>query len=199
MRLALVALLILLAGPVAAHSTLPGFGGFYSGAFHLVATLPNLLLLLAFGLLAGRLTQILLGWTVLALLAGLSVGLLTQPFSSELAEQVILSLTVAGGLLLALNFGLPPVLAVVFGLGSGLLIGADADVIVSAIEVPGTWTFVFAGTLTGALILFLNAVAAARFLAGKGWSIVWRVAGSWIATVAALAVALKFWSGPGIG
>ena len=65
----LVLLLVMLGLPAQAHGTLPGGGGFYSGALHPLVAIEHLLLLLTGGLILGRDG---LRWPLLAL--GLGVG-----------------------------------------------------------------------------------------------------------------------------
>ncbi len=179
-RLAL--LLIVLAGPAAAHGTLPGGGGFYSGALHPFVALDHFVALLALGLTLGR------HQTRLPL-AGLGVGLavgLAYGIAFAWLQLVVLILALILGGLLAANLRLLVVGLGAIALALGLAIGADTD--------TGTANAGFAaaaGTFTAAYLICLNAMALAGVLRDTPRLIVLRVAGSWILAIAVLVLALR--------
>ncbi len=175
-------LLIVLGGPAAAHGTLPGGGGFYSGALHPFVALDHLVALLALGLTLGR-HQLRL--PLVGLGVGLAVGLAYgMPFAWLQLVVLVLALLLGG--LLAANLAPPVAGLVAVALALGLAIGADTDTGTANAGVAAA-----AGTFIAACLICLNAMALAGVLRHPPRLIVLRVAGSWILAIAVLVLALR--------
>ncbi len=181
-------LLLLLAGPAAAHGTLPGGTGFQAGALHPVVALDHLLALLVTGLAVGRAEgRGAVATGVSALFAGLALGLLRGAVPAPGAGAILLVAFVLGALLLwgrALPIGViaPPVLLL------GWAIGADTDI---GAAVAGAGLFVAAG------LIVLNMAALSQW-AGARWPVLPRIAGSWFLAIALMVLALRVGAGTGL-
>ena len=181
-------LLLLLAGPAAAHGTLPGGTGFQAGALHPVVALDHLLALLGTGLAVGRAEgRGAVATGVSALFAGLALGLLRGAVPAPGAGAILLVAFVLGALLLwgrALPIGViaPPVLLL------GWAIGADTDI---GAAVAGAGLFVAAG------LIVLNMAALSQW-AGARWPVLPRIAGSWFLAIALMVLALRVGAGTGV-
>ena len=181
-------LLLLLAGPAAAHGTLPGGTGFQAGALHPVVALDHLLALLVTGLAVGRAEgRGAVATGVSALFAGLALGLLRGAVPAPGAGAILLVAFVLGALLLwgrALPIGViaPPVLLL------GWAIGADTDI---GAAVAGAGLFVAAG------LIVLNMAALSQW-AGARWPVLPRIAGSWFLAIALMVLALRVGAGTGV-
>lgn len=179
------ALSVLVAGPAAAHGSLPGGSGFLAGALHPFIAVEHLLLLVSLGLLSGRLPpqRRSSGFASvgLGLLAGLALG---EPgLAGSVAPSAILLLALAGGLLLAFALSLPGVVPVLAAL-AGLAVGVDTDVARAVAPAPAM------GVIVGAYLIVLNAAALSALAKGPPSAVAVRVAGSWIAAVALMLLAL---------
>lgn len=181
--------LLLAAPPAWAHGTLPGGGGFLTGALHPFAAVEHLVLLLALGLLMGRLTRERRGPGLALLAAGLALGLAAAatlaalPLPASARGPAILALALACGLLLALERLPPPPLLAAMGLGAGLLVGLDTDLAAPPLA-PAL------GVLVGVFLIVLDAAALSAWATRPPFPIVRRVAGSWIAATAFMLLAL---------
>ena len=183
MILPLAALLILLAGPAAAHGTLPGGSGFQAGALHPVVATDHLLALLVTGLALGRAEGRAVATGVLALLAGLSLGLMRGTVPYPGASLILLTALLLGALLLwgrSLPIGViaPPVLVL------GWAIAADTDL------AQGAGAAARAGLIVASGLIVLN-LAALSQSAGARWPVVPRIAGSWVFAIALMVLALR--------
>ena len=176
----LTTLLMLMAGPAAAHGTLPGGGGFYSGALHPLVALEHLLALLATGFLLGRDRQRRPLW---ALGLGLGVGLWLGPVVAA-TSVVLLALTLGVGAALALQVRLPEWAGAAALLAVGLAVGSDTDLPQSAPAMAAL------GVCAGVFLITLNAFALAAALAGSWAALVLRVAGAWMLAAALMVLAL---------
>jgi hydrogenase/urease accessory protein HupE len=182
---------VLVPGRADAHLVNTGFGPFYDGISHLFVTAPDILVVIALGLLAGlrgkatsrgTLLTIILAWTT-----GGIVGLVAAPEVPWVGLSTASFLVL--GALLALDRELPRAavvgLAGIIGLMHGFLNGAEAAT--SGIGLVG---------LTGsvaAVAVMTTLVAAAAVLLAEGWTrIAVRVAGSWIAAVGILMLGWLF-------
>jgi hydrogenase/urease accessory protein HupE len=186
-----VAAAVLVPGRADAHLVNTGFGPFYDGISHLFVTAPDILVVIALGLLAGlrskatsrgTLLTVILAWT-----AGGIVGLATAP------DVLWTGLTTASflvlGALLALDRDLPQGavigLAGAIGLVHGFLNGAEAAA--SGIGLVG-----FSGSVA-AVAVMATLIAATAVSLADGWTrIAVRVAGSWIAAVGILMLGWLF-------
>jgi urease accessory protein len=169
-----------------AHLVNTGFGPFDDGLTHLFVTPEDLLPVIALALLAGlrgpRFGRVVLFALPIAWLAGSAFGLLlAQPITLPPAETI---LTVALGLLLAIDSNLPLVhvagLAILLGLLHGLLNGSELPKTSSSspISVAGVGVALFV-----AVSLLAGQASAVHF----PWArVAVRVAGSWIVAIGLL-------------
>ena len=172
---------LLLAGPAAAHGTLPGGAGFGAGALHPLYATEHLLALIAAGLALGRGTDNpALG--VLALACGLAVGL-GIGLGPMTAPPVLLAVMLLLGTLLLWGRAIPGVVPVLL-LALGCAIGADTDMPAGAGWAPR------AGLFVGAGLVVLNVTALSQWIAPR-WPLVLRIAGSWVVAIAFLLLSLQ--------
>lgn len=184
----------LAAGPAAAHGGLPGGEGFLPGLLHPFVAIEHLLLLLALGLLAGQGPPARRGAGFAAVGLGLLAGLagtrggLSEP---SVVAPTILGLGCVAGCLLALAPGRPPrLLLPLLAAAAGLAVGLDTDAAPAGVP----WAVVagaVAGVLVGAYLIVLDAAALAVAAARPPFAIAVRVAGSWIAAIALMLLALS--------
>ncbi|MGQ0566913.1 MAG: HupE/UreJ family protein [Gemmobacter sp.] len=174
---------LVLAGPAAAHGTLPGGTGFQAGALHPLVATDHLLALLVAGLAIGRAEGRAVAIGVMALLAGLGLGLLPGAIPDPAPGAILLTALLLGGLLLwgrTLPTGViaPPVLIL------GWAIAADTDM------PPGAGLSARAGLVVAAALILLNLAALSQW-AGARWPLVPRIAGSWALAIALMVLALR--------
>lgn len=175
-----------------AHSAAKGIGDFYAGALHPLTSLEHVLPFLAFGILAGQQGQKaepVLAAFCIALLAGatLSLAVPGTPWISvaNLASSVVF------GALVALARPLPAALfyaiAVVFGLTHGFANGEGMA--------EGSKPYLFIpGVALAGLVVTAYGLITTDWLQRKriGWvQIALRVAGSWIAAIGILVLAVS--------
>jgi len=190
-RLALAGLLLSAATSAHAHSAAKGIGDFYAGALHPLTSLEHVLPFLAFGILAGQQGQKaepVLGVFCLALLVGACLQLIV-PGIPYLAVVNISSSIVFGGMV-ALSKPLPVSLfyavAVFFGLTHGYANGEGMA------EGSKPYLFIPGVALAGLIVTAYGLIVTDWLLRRKaGWiHIALRVAGSWIAAVGILVLAV---------
>ena len=196
MRLALALLLICVAGQAAAHGTLAGGNSFYAGAAHPFVAFEHLLALLALGLLVGPLNERQIGLAALALTVGVLAGVLAQTqivasFSTAIFSTAIFGIALLFGAVLVLARPMPASGMIAATCVLGGLVGADTDVLGAAGIPLTTRVLATLGLLIGAQVIVLNAAAVARFVQSRGWGVVPRVAGSWIAAISVLVLTLR--------
>jgi urease accessory protein len=191
-RAGAAALLLLPATHAHAHSAAKGIGDFYAGALHPLTSLEHVLPFLAFGILAGQQGQkaepVLAAFSI-ALLAGamLSLGMPGTPWISvaNLASSVVF------GALVALAKPLPPMLFYAIAVGFGLTHGfANGE----GMEAGGKpWLFIPGVALAGLVVTAYGLITTDWLLRKKvGWvQIALRVAGSWIAAIGILVLAVS--------
>jgi hydrogenase/urease accessory protein HupE len=202
-RLAVAALLAVVAAPAAAHSPIEGIGIFYSGALHPLVTPPHLIALLALGLLLGQAGQRATGdddaplAALAAPLAALGVALVAgvlraglHPAEEPDTDRVLLALAAATGLAVAAAWRAPQGVRLVVALAVGLATGlASAPTGVSDAE---RWTSL-AGTAAASLMLAAYVAVMVAMARRPPWlAIAARVLGSWMAAAALLVLALSF-------
>lgn len=177
---------LLVAGPAAAHGTLPGGGGFYSGAAHPLLALDHLLALLAGGLVLGRGEG---GRRVLpALAAGLASGLAAGLWfgsGGPGVRLVLLALTLGFGGLLALQIRLPAWACGPLFAGLGWAVGVDTDLPEAEAQAA------IIGLAVAVFLIVLNAMALGSVLTRPFGVIALRVAGAWMFAVALMVLALQ--------
>jgi urease accessory protein len=176
-------------GPAWAHSLSARIGDFYGGLLHPATALEQALPLVALGLLAGQNGPRPARWLLLvvpvAFALGTSLGgvLPSPPYLWVINAGSFLLL----GLLLAFDGALP--LPLLIGLGAGL--GLSHGLANGSGMAGGTdpWLFVLGSTLTAlAAILLPSALVVSLEAAWQRIAV--RIAGSWIAAVGAMILAL---------
>jgi urease accessory protein len=170
-----------------AHLVSMGVGPFYDGAAHFFASIEEVLPALAVALLGGLRGPQAGRWTAAVLPLAWIAGGLTGLSLSFAAPSPLFSvaLLLAPGGLIALDRDLPTSvivgLAAVLGAWAGLLNGA-------AMAAAGAGFVAVLGAASSALLVVLLCAAFAASI-HAGWPrIVLRVAGSWVAAVALLAL-----------
>ena len=179
------AMLALVAEPARAHLVDTGFGAYYDGLAHVVATPADLLVVLSLALLAGQRGTKAARWALFALpLAWLAGGMLgaRSPGVGALPLWTTVTFLVAGALVaLDAKIREPGVaaLAVAAGLLHGLVNGATMGA-------TGASGLALAGAVT--TVFVVTALVAAEVTAlPAGWPrIAVRVGGSWIAAAGLL-------------
>lgn len=192
----LAALLAWTAVPAAAHGGLGGGDGFLSGALHPFIAVEHLILLLGLGLLSGRLSMERRGLSF----AFLGIGLVGGAVSAQIAHPLptrtlavaILGLAFAIGCLVSLASyrRLPRVLIAALASLAGLAVGLDTDLAGTAQEVWSVRLVPMLGLATGVFLIVLDAAALSSIAQRPPFPVVVRVAGSWIAAVGLMLLAL---------
>lgn len=179
-------LFLLAAVPARAHLVSTELGPFYDGAAHPLVTPEDLLLILGFAVLAafpgvhaGRrtLTSLAFCWAI-GVLAGFGIagGEMTVPYASAV---LLILVGLAGALRRRLPAGILGRLAGFVGFTRGFLNGAAAH------EADGTWLSAI-GIATGVCLAAALAMGLAAVVERRGWTVVLRVAASWIAAIGLL-------------
>jgi hydrogenase/urease accessory protein HupE len=185
---------LIIPGRADAHLVNTGFGPFYDGISHLFVTAPDLLVVVALGLLAGMrgkatsrgmLLAITLAWSI-----GGVMGLTFAPAITWAVATTVSFLLL--GALLALDRDLSRstiiVIAVAVGLTHGFLNGAESAA--SGIGLVG-----FTGSVAALAVMATLTTALAVSFANGAARIALRVAGSWIAAIGILMLGWLFRSG----
>ena len=175
----------LLPGRAEAHLVNTGFGPFYDGISHLFVTAPDILVVVALGMLAGLRGKAASRGTLLTITVAWSIGGL---FGLVLAPTIVWGAATTAsflllGVLLALDRDLSRsalvALAVTVGLIHGFLNGAESAA--SGIGLVG-----LAGSVSALAIMATLITALAVTFADGAARIALRVAGSWIAAIGIL-------------
>lgn len=185
-RLRILPLFLLAATPARAHLVSTELGPFYDGAAHPLVTPEDLLLILGFAVLAafpgvavGRrtLTALATAWAV-GVLAGFAVadGELVVPYASAV---ILVLLGLAGALRRQLPAGFLGWLAAFVGFTRGFLNGSAAQ------AADGVWLSAI-GIATGVFLAVSLSMGLAAVVERRGWTVVLRVAASWIAAIGLL-------------
>jgi urease accessory protein len=191
--LALSAAVALIPSAAVAHAPVPGVGVFWNGVLHPVLVPLHLLALLALGLALGQnapgASRIALPAFALALAAALA---LSRPDGT--GTVAILAVALAASLLVVLGRG-ARIVVLMAALAVAAAVGLDSPPVDAA---AGNAVIAAAGTLTGAvLVVVLSGGVGA--MCRQGWQrIAVRTAGSWIAAVSAIALALAVADGPAV-
>lgn len=190
-RIAALIALALLPAQAWAHGGLPvGGGGFNAGLAHPVLAVEQFLALLAFGLLLGQQPGPFARSPLAVLAAGLAIGLAAGPIFDGLTLMTLAIALIFGGLLAAaLRIAVWGLAAMAAALG--VIVGADTDL---AAGPPGDMVALvtpFAGVLIGVFLIVLNAAALASLARRPPLPVALRVAGSWIAAIALMVLALR--------
>ncbi len=174
-------LFVAAAMPAQAHGTLPGGGGFLSGAMHPLVAIEHLLLLLSVGLILGRDG---LRRSLLALGLGVGIGLWFGP--AEASQQILLlGVTLGLGALLALQVMLAEFIYAAVLLVAGLSVGLDTDM--PALNAGAAAL----GVGAGVFLITMNAYALGAALTNTRLAVTLRVAGAWMLAVSMMVLALN--------
>jgi urease accessory protein len=189
MRVALALLLLVaMAEPVLAHPPPLGYGGFWGGVLHPMYVTNHMIGIFALGLLIGG--QEPWGWIpAAAFVTALAAGLvaMTTGIVPRYADVAMLGTTIAAGLLVALARPLPRLIGVLLAAVLGVSIALDSPPEVLSVS-EANWMLL--GTAIGAtLMLMILTVPLPQF---PRWARIGvRIAGSWLAASAILALALR--------
>ena len=178
-----------------AHSPIQGIGNFYNGLLHPILVPAHLLLLIAVGLLLGqqgpRRVELALG----VFAAATVVGLVMAWFSIGTGlETLVLALSAAVGLLVAISPQMALLWCVVIALLAGLFLGIDS----AQEELSGKDKLVtLFGSGVAIYFLALYPLALADYFNKKAWQKIGiRIIGSWIAASSLLVLALSLSARP---
>lgn len=190
-RFALVCLLALLLPETSlAHSPIQGIGNFYNGLLHPVLVPAHLLLLIALGLFLGqqgiKRVELALGVFAAATLAGLVLAWFSIGAGIEI---LVLALSAAIGLLVAISLHVPLIWCVVIALLAGLLLGIDS----AQEELSGRDKLAsLFGSGVAIYFLALYPMALADYFNREAWQKIGvRIVGSWVAASSLLVLALS--------
>lgn len=185
-------LLVLTAGPSAAHGNLQGVGDFYAGLLHPLVVAAEALTLVAVALALATSGRAACRAGLPALALGLGIGLaigVGQTLPPELATPALLAIALAGAGAVTAGLRLPAPLAAGLALLGGVAVGVDAAPEPAALP----------ARLIASGATILGAAAAVTLVVGlvlgreRHWQrVAVRVAGSWIAASAILYFAWFF-------
>jgi urease accessory protein len=168
-----------------------GSEGFAGGLLHPVQVPAHLVALIALGVLIGRAFAPTRVVVIAAFACGLAGGLgaIAWGVGETVANDVLLAAAAVGGVVAAVGFSVRPWLAAPLAVVVGMAVGLDSPP--EAISL-GTAVLMLIGTAVGGVaVLALIAIAACA--AARLWhGIALRVAGSWIAAIAILVLALRW-------
>lgn len=175
-----------------AHSPIAGAGDLINGLLHPLTSPTHVLVILGFGLMAGRGSreELKMPMGIFASLSGLALALTTTGWIKAVYPPVLICIALCAAVLLALEKTLPTVaLGALFGAGA-LALGFD-----SAVETGATATVV--KTLFGNWISLTVLVADIAIYLSLGRELKWlkialRIAGSWIIAIALMVLAFSF-------
>jgi urease accessory protein len=161
------------------------------GLLHPVGTPAHVLILTSLGLVAGRNTVSVIVTIVAAFALGVAIGLgaLASGAGETSAGDVLLAIAALCGLIAATGVAAPVVLTAPVALASGVALGLDSPP--DSVRL-GEAVAMLIGTACGG-IAALAVIALLAFPMARRWQgIALRVAGSWIAATAILALAVRW-------
>ena len=173
-----------------AHSPIQGIGNFYNGLLHPVLVPAHLLLLMAFGLFLGQQGPKRVEWALGAFAAATIVGLVFAWFSIGAGmESLVLALSAAIGLFVAISPKMTILWCVVIALLAGFFLGIDS----TQEELSGREKLLsLFGSGVAIYFLALYPMALADYFNKKAWQKIGiRVVGSWVAASSLLVLALS--------
>ncbi|MBO9410985.1 MULTISPECIES: HupE/UreJ family protein [unclassified Ruegeria] len=184
-------LLVLAAGPAAAHSPVPGIKGFYVGLVHPFSTPPQALLMLSLGLLVGGFKPERVRWLLPSFLAASFAGLISA-YGLESLDAKMFSIAFAACSTAALFQGkLLPVAIALVCIGAFLI----GDASVPEAGPVRDRVFTMSGSMVGANVGFLYLLGGSLWIRerfSKPWvAIAFRVAAAWLGAVSLLMLALR--------
>jgi hydrogenase/urease accessory protein HupE len=180
----------LAATPALAHPPLLGIGGFWGGVLHPLFVIDHVMAVLALGLLMGSQQR----WRWLppvAYAVGIAVGLavMMSGLVPLYANETILGIAMVAGMLVALALPLSQWLGAALAGILGVAIALDSPPDVLSISEAN---LMLSGTAIGATAFVIAVRQAVRHARARWAQIGIRIAGSWIAAAAILALALRF-------
>lgn len=191
----IMGLVLLTSNNALAHIPVEGMDSFYTGLLHPVLVPAHLLLLVAVGLFFGqqgqRKTEAALSIFAFATIAGLATSWF---FIGVEVEALILALSAATGLLIAVNPDVKSLWCAAIGIFAGFSLGVDsAQDTLSGIE---KFVTLFGSAVAICLIL-LFPMALADYFNKKSWQKVGvRIAGSWVTATSFLVLTLSLSAKP---
>lgn len=188
---ALLAALVLVAPPAAAHEVLPGVDGFAGELLHSLAAPELLLCIVAAGIVAGRLGWRDLPWSLGVLAGAMLAGKAAQILAPQIAMfwRAPAIVTLAAGVAIAAFPAMPRSA----GLALAALLGFVVAVGVPA-EEPGPAGVVRAlsAAMTVSALLAAAIAAPVSIVERRFGGVGPQIAGAWIAAIAAMNLALSF-------
>lgn len=182
----LAAAIALLPDAASAHAPVPGVGAFWNGVLHPVLVPLHLLVLVTAGLVLGQ-NAPRASRTALPLFAvGLaSAVVLASP--AGLPASAGLAVVLVGSLLVALGRAIP-IAVVAVAVAAAVVVGADSAPLDAA---PGSGVLAAGGAYGGALLVVVLSGGLAAAVTQPWQRIAVRAAGSWIAAVTILMLAVS--------
>jgi urease accessory protein len=179
----------LAATPALAHPPPLGVGGFWGGVLHPLFVIDHVMAVLALGLLMGSQER----WGRLPPIAyavGIAAGLavMMSGVVPLYANEAILGIAVVGGVLLALALPLPAWLGAGLAGTLGVAVALDSPPEVLSVSEAN---LMLLGTAIGATAFVIAVRQAAQYARAHWTQIGVRIAGSWIAAAAIMALALR--------
>jgi hydrogenase/urease accessory protein HupE len=181
--------LVAMMGPARAHVVIQGIGGFFGGFLHPILNPVHALGLIGLGLFVGH--QKNETFAILVFAVSVAIGLLAIALGTGAtpAETILSAITLIIGLLLAMAWSPPKLIAAILVGTSGLALGLDSPP--QAITIA-EGNLMLAGTEVGAclaiVVIAMCSKAATYRIARLGV----RILGSWIAAIAMLVLAMAF-------
>lgn len=183
------ALVSIAAESAAAHTIIPGVSGFQGGMLHPLMVPTHTMNVISLGLLIGQRSLGERHALIAILIAGLAgaIALVVLAFATDRAETILLCTAIASGVLLAARRPVPLLLIALLTAVAAMALQLDS--VPSTISASETML-----TLAGAALAAFAVVTLIAFLAARiTWSwlaVAVRIAGSWIAAIALLTLAL---------
>jgi urease accessory protein len=168
-----------------------GVGGFAGGLLHPLSMPVHVIALIGLGLIAGRIFLAAQAAIIGAFALGLATGLgaIAWGIGETPASDVLLAGATLWGLTAASNFAVPAWLASPMALVSGIALGLDSP---PQSILLGEAVAMLIGTACGGIAALTVIAVLASAIARLWQGILLRVAGSWIAAIAILALALRW-------
>jgi len=172
---------------------LAGMEGFVGGMLHPLVAPAHVIALIGLGLVASRDVLSAQVRIIAAFASGLAGGLgaIAWGAGETPANDVLVAVAALCGLIAASGLSAPAWLAAPLALASGIAVGLDSPPEVISLREA---VLMLIGTACGSIALLAAAGAAASALSRLWHGIGTRVAGSWIAAIAILVLALR-WAG----
>jgi urease accessory protein len=170
---------------------LAGAGGFAGGLLHPLLAPAHVIALIGLGLLAGRNAWPAPARIIAAFAFGLAGGLgaIAWGVGETRANDVLLAAAALCGVIAATGCAAPAWLAAPLALVSGATVGLDSPPETISLREA---VLMLIGTACGGIAALAVIAALASAAAGRWQGVVPRVAGSWIAAIAILVLALRW-------